>query len=128
MAKKDKKGERSMGERAVAAAARYLELKGYEILDRGWSCPDGEADIVALDGDCVVFAEASAHTGVGRGFPPEETTEERRSRFERIAAWWLCDHEYVDVPVRFDAISLLVLDADRAMLRHATNVFGCPAF
>ena len=42
--------------------ARYLETKGYDILERGWSCPRGGADIIARDGGNIVFAVATEST------------------------------------------------------------------
>ncbi len=43
--------------RGEEAAVRFLERRGYWILDRNWSCFAGEADIVARDGDTLVFVE-----------------------------------------------------------------------
>ena len=42
--------------------ARYLKSKGYDILERGWSCPKGRADIIARDGGDIVFAVATEST------------------------------------------------------------------
>lgn len=38
-------------------AARYLESKGYKILDRNYHCRAAELDLIALDGECLCFVE-----------------------------------------------------------------------
>ena len=46
-----------LGRRGEELAADYLESQGMRIVDRNWRCPEGEIDIVALDGDALVIAE-----------------------------------------------------------------------
>ena len=113
----------SIGKRGEAAAARYLELMGLEVLERNWKCPAGEADIIARDGDALVFVEVKTRTSLAKGFPSEAVTPQKRDRYERIACWYLRDYEFVDIPVRFDIVALLVVARDRAFVRHYKNAF-----
>ena len=116
-----------IGRRGENAAARYLEMFGYDILERNWRCPAGEVDIIARDADAVVFVEVKTRTNLMKGLPSEAVDEEKRSRYEKIAGWYLRDYEFVDVPVRFDVVALLVVAEDRALVRHYRNAFcgGC---
>ena len=125
-AKESCEGKRnsSLAARSVHAAARYLELMEYEVLERGWKCPAGEVDIIARDGDAVVFVDVKARTSLTKGLPSGVVSEEERSRFEKIAGFFLRDYEFVDVPVRFDVIALLVVCDDRALVRHYRNAFA----
>ena len=120
------KGKRNkeLGRRGEQAAARYLEYLGYEIVGRNWECPAGEADIVAYDGDCLVFVEVKTRTDIHKGFPSEAVTPKKRKRYERIAAWYLSQNEVFDTHVRFDVVALLVIREDRAMIKHYVNAFG----
>lgn len=113
-----------LGLRGERAAARYLEYRGYEILERNWSCFAGEADIIAFDGDTLCFIEVKMRRGLDKGFPAEAVTRAKRTRYENIAACYLHDHHYCDIAVRFDIISLVVLDDHRAFLRLHTNAFS----
>lgn len=113
-----------IGRRGETAACRLLKHKGYVILDRNWTCPAGEADIVALDDDCIVFVEVKTRTNIEYGLPEEAITPRKRARYEKIAAYYLAAHEGADARVRFDAVSLLVVPNHRALARHVINAFG----
>ena len=123
---KKKSHNQEIGKRGEDAAARYLTLLGYEILERNWKCPAGEADIIARDECSLVFVEVKTRTSLKRGFPSEAITPQKRARYERIAGWYLHDEcEFVDNPVRFDVVALLVVGKDRALVRHYRHAFEC---
>lgn len=121
-----RKGEANaeLGRRGEDAAARFLYRRGYDIVERNWKCAAGEADIIARDGDAVVFVEVKTRSSVEKGLPSDAVDKRKRERYERIAALFLADYEAVDVPVRFDVVSLLVIGADRALVRHHINAFA----
>ena len=54
----------------------------------------------------------------------EALQEQRRDRYERIAALFLVDYDVVDVPVRFDVVSIVVVPPDRAFIRHHIGAFS----
>lgn len=118
------KANDDLGRRGEDAAARYLYRRGYEIVERNWTCAAGEADIIARDGEAVVFVEVKTRTSTDKGLPSDAVDAEKRRRYERIAALFLRDYDAVDVPVRFDVVSLLVSAPDRALVRHHINAFG----
>ena len=125
---KRRQGEKNMhnkvlGRRGEQAAARYLKLMGYEILEMNWKCPAGEADIIAREGCTVVFVEVKTRSNFKKGFPSEAVTPEKRARYEKIACWYMRNYEYADIPMRFDIIALVVLAKDRAAIRHYRNAF-----
>ncbi len=113
-----------LGRRGERAARRFLESKDFEILDLNWSCIAGEADIICLDGDTLCFVEVKTRRGTATGFPEEAITARKRARYEKIAACYLKEHDFVDVRVRFDVISIMVIADNRAFLRMHTNAFS----
>ena len=121
-----KRGVRNqmIGRRGENAAARYLEHIGFEIIDRNWTCPAGEVDIVARDMDYLVFVEVKTRTSLEKGFPSEAVNAEKRARYEQIAGWYCRESPFVNVPVRFDIVALLVVSEDRALIKHYVNVFA----
>lgn len=59
------------------------------------------------------------------GMPDEAITEEKRRRFESIAASYMAQHEELDeCAVRFDIIGILVASEHKAMIRHHINAFN----
>ncbi|MFR1640991.1 MAG: YraN family protein [Eggerthellaceae bacterium] len=97
---------------------------GYEIVERNWTCAAGEADIVARDGETVVFVEVKTRSSCDKGMPAEAVDAAKRERYERIAALFLQGYDAVDVPVRFDIVSIVAIAPDRALVRHHIDAFG----
>ena len=122
----DKRGARNrlLGDRGEQAAARYLEHIGYEVLERNWMCPAGEADIIARQDEILVFVEVKTRTGISKGFPEEAVDARKRKRYEKIAAYYLSEYEEVNIPFRFDVIGILVIGEDRAAIKHYVNAYG----
>lgn len=113
-----------LGKKGEEAAAKFLERHGYEIIERNWHCPAGEADIIALDGDTLAFIEVKTRSDVDKGFPEEAITKEKRQRYERISAYYLRDSPYEEIRFRFDVIGILVLGENKATLKHHINAYG----
>lgn len=117
------KRNKALGRRGENAAAQYLVHRGYEILERNWTCFAGEADIIARDGDVLVFVEVKTRSDERMGFPSEAVTKEKRQRYEKIACAYVADHTFTDMMMRFDVIAMVVIDDDRAIVRHHINAF-----
>ena len=116
---------RELGLRGENAACDFLKRRGYIVLERNWTCPAGEADIVAKDEDGVlVFVEVKTRSSLEAGLPAESVTPRKRARYERIAGYFLADYDGADCRVRFDVVALLVLNESRALVRHYVNAFG----
>jgi putative endonuclease len=91
------------GRRAEHWVARYLRLKGYRILARGWRAPEGEIDIVARKGRVVVLVEVK--TRPSAEIAAYAITPRQRNRIERAALRFLAQHpRHADCDLRFDAI------------------------
>lgn len=115
---------KELGCRGEDAACALLKRKDYVILERNWTCPAGEADIVALDDGCLVFVEVKTRAGIEYGLPEEAVTARKRARYERIAGFFLSDYDGPCTQVRFDVIGVLALPRRRALARHLINAFA----
>lgn len=118
------KRNKELGRKGEEAAARFLYRRGYEILERNWTCYAGEADIIALDDGTLVFVEVKTRRDCRHGFPSEAVSKAKREKYEKIALEFLSDYECSDAQVRFDVISLVVVGRDRALIRHHINAFS----
>lgn len=87
-------------------AARHLAADGAEILDRNWRCRHGELDIVARDGDVLVFCEVKTRGGTRFGSGAEAVTARKAARIRRLAARWLAEHPHPPSVIRFDVLAV----------------------
>lgn len=64
-------------EKAVKAATRFIERKGYELLETGWTPPEGAViDLIADDEGTIVFIDVTANTTEEGGFQNGKHTRE----------------------------------------------------
>ena len=82
----------SLGQSGEAAAQDFLERQGYTILDTNYRCPWGEVDIVASQGDVLVFVEVRARRGGAMGSPEESVTPAKGRRLIMTAQHYLQSH------------------------------------
>ena len=118
---------REFGARGEEAAARFLARNGYRILERNWTCFAGEADIIALSDEALVFVEVKTRRGTDKGLPSEAVTRAKRERYERIALAYIQDHFFGEAVVRFDVVSIVALTGDRAFIRHHLGAYSAGA-
>ena len=104
-------------------AARFLQAGGLRVLDRNWRCPAGEIDIVAQDGDVVVFCEVKTRRSLDYGLPVDAVTPAKVRRLRVLAMQWLGAHEQPFRPVRFDVISVVPQRHGAAAVEHHRGAF-----
>lgn len=97
---------RDLGAFGERLAAAHLEAKGYRIRERNFRCPEGEIDIVAEDGDCLVFVEVRARRGDALGTPAESVTAAKERRLVAVARAYLQEHEGLSANQRIDVVSV----------------------
>lgn len=112
-----------IGRRGENAATNYLITAGYEILERNWRCRVGEADIICRDGDTIVFVEVKTRRNIDAGWPEEAVDGDKRRKYEDISLCYLAKHDIDEVLMRFDVVSIVMLDETRASIRHHINCF-----
>ncbi|MBU2573806.1 MAG: YraN family protein [Elusimicrobia bacterium] len=85
-------------------AALYLQSRGYKVVERGWSSPMGEIDIIALDGKALVFVEVRARSGAAYGTPAETVTRIKQARIIKTALAYIKAKGLKPETLRFDFI------------------------
>ena len=93
-----------MGEDAACA---LLTENSLVVLSRNVRYPDGEIDIVALDGSVVVFVEVKWRRTDSLGSPAEAVTLRKQARVVRAARRWLAAHPSRARSVRFDVVAVV---------------------
>ena len=117
--------ERSeIARRGEDAAAAFLERVGMQIEARNWRSSAGEIDIVARDGDELVFVEVKTRRSERAGTAAEAVSTAKQGRLVRLArAYVAMAGEQSDAGIRFDVVAIRVIAEDRALLRHYRAAF-----
>lgn len=102
---------RAAGQAGEEAAVRRLKALGYRILDTNYRCRGGEIDIVARDGDAVVFVEVKARSSDRFGTPYDAVDARKQRRVAAAARAYLVERRLDGVAVRFDVVAVR-LDRD----------------
>jgi len=98
---------RSLGSRYEELAADFLEKNGLRILRRNYRCKCGEVDIIAMDGNVLVFAEVKYRKTGRYGSSLEAVDMRKRKTISRVSRWYLtaCAGS-LEIPCRFDVIGI----------------------
>jgi putative endonuclease len=109
------------GAKAEALAAAFLAHRGLAIVERNWRRRCGELDLVARDGDTLVFVEVRLRRREDFGGAAASITAAKRARVVAAASLYLAKLPHVP-PCRFDAVLLDGLDPAR--IEWLRNVFA----
>lgn len=109
----------SYGAKAEIAAKKYLQKKGYNIIDTNIAYKNaGELDIVAYDGNNLVIIEVRYRATSQYGHPLETLTKTKRQRIIRATGCYLAETKPKYSSLRFDIISV----TDNG-IEHIENAF-----
>ncbi len=117
-------GRRDLGAFGERVAAAHLEAKGYRIRARNFRCREGEIDIVAEDGDCLVFVEVRTRRGDAFGTPAESVTAAKERRLLTVAKAYLQEHPDVPANQRIDVVGV---ELSRGRLLAVQHIEGAIA-
>ncbi|MDQ1536351.1 MAG: putative endonuclease [Actinomycetota bacterium] len=116
---------KAVGAYGERLAARYLVESGMQLMDRNWRCGQGEIDIVAMDGACLVIVEVKTRRTLAFGSPVEAVTAVKAARLRRLAGCWLAEHRSLVDPVadlRIDVIGVFRPLRGSAQIEHLVAV------
>ena len=120
---------RSLGQHGEEEAARFLEKRGFAILDRNVRSRLGEIDLVARDGKTIVFVEVKT-LRESEGDPPEAAvTGGKQRRLGRLAQQYLKWKRLGEVRCRFDVVAVTLDIKGRVKtVRHLPAAFEVDAW
>jgi putative endonuclease len=98
----------ALGRRGERLAEGFLQRAGLRIIARRFRLRRGEIDLIALDGDCVVFIEVKARQGGACGFPAESVTPTKQRKICRVALAFLSARHWHERACRFDVVEIVV--------------------
>lgn len=112
------------GKQAETAGVKLLKKSGMEIICRNYRCRLGEIDIVALDGDVVVFVEVRSRSGTGYGLPQESIGTKKIHKIRTVANYYIMVNGTNAGGYRFDVIAVMLSKTgDVKGIQHIKDAF-----
>jgi putative endonuclease len=100
--------KRTVGSKYEQTAGEFLIDKGYRIIAYNYRCKLGEIDIIALDGDELVFVEVKYRASSRYGSPMEAVDYRKQNKIYMVANYYLMEqHISKYTKVRFDVVGIL---------------------
>lgn len=112
-----------LGRSGEEVAIEYLKKKKYKIADRGFRFLRGEIDIIAYDGETLVFIEVKTRKSTQFSQPEESVTSAKRKQLRRIAEGYLLREHLHDIECRFDVLSLIYDEFEGYSVKHFKDAF-----
>jgi putative endonuclease len=97
--------EQQFGIDSESMAVSYLKEHGYKIIKRNYRTKFGEIDIIAKDGDTIVFVEVKARKS--RAYSPKEAvTTNKKRKISMVALYYLKSTRQINLRARFDVVAI----------------------
>ena len=112
--------KRQVGTEKENLAAEYLKKKGYFIIEKNYRVRQGEIDLIARDGMCIVFVEVKYRTNGRSGDALEAVTGAKIRQISKMALFYLNQKKISidNTSIRFDVIGI-----NGDMVTHIENAF-----
>ncbi len=113
---------RKFGNKGEKIALQFLKKKGYDILETNWFYGHKEIDIVAFKDNELIIVEVKTRSSNYFG-EPYEFVDRKKQLFLIEAANGYLEEKGLDLPVRFDVISILIRNG-KTEIFHIENAFS----
>ena len=100
------RGQVALGRRGERAAERHLRRNGYRIVVRNFRAAGAEIDLVAIEGDTLVFVEVKTRRSRAAGAPEEAVDERKQTRMRRAAEVFARRYRADEIEMRFDIVAV----------------------
>jgi putative endonuclease len=112
----------ALGRRGERAAERYLKRNGYRIVARNYRAAGAEIDLVAMDGESLVFVEVKTRRTHAAGAPEDAVDARKQVRMRRAAEVFAAQYRAGEVTMRFDVVAIGAA-GDRFEIELLRNAF-----
>jgi len=114
----------ALGKWGEDLALRKVKKLGYKCITRNYRCPLGEVDLIARDGDTLVFVEIKTRRGRSLEYAKEAVDRRKRRQLSRVALAYMKSNGCSDARARFDVvvINLNEGEQDIEVIRNAFDL------
>ncbi len=113
----------NLGKQGEDIATTYLQTHGLIILERNYRQKSGEIDIIARDGEWLVFVEVKTRTSLRFGQPYEAVTQRKQSQISLVALDYITRKNCNNTPIRFDVVSIILPVSGTPEITHLPSCF-----
>ncbi len=110
-----------LGQRGELLAEAYLRAKGYAIVEMNWRCLLGEIDVVARDGETLVFVEVRSRRAGDTAPAFESIGPRKQTRMVAAAYEYLAAHKLDEAEWRIDVVAVAIQRGRQPLVEHVEN-------
>jgi putative endonuclease len=111
-----------LGKRGEELALRKIKRLGYRCIARNYRCALGEVDLIAKDGDTLVFIETKTRKGASLAYAKEAVDARKRRQLSKVALAFMKANNCCEVKSRFDVVAVS-LQGDQERVEIIKNAF-----
>jgi len=95
-----------LGQMGEDKAANFLRRRGYTIVSQNFRTRFGEIDIIARDGNALVFVEVKTRSNTEYGTPAEAITKAKLAKIQCLIGYFVNKYQ-VAIPIRFEVVAIV---------------------
>ena len=112
-----------LGEKGEKIAEKFLKKNGFKIIEKNYKNKYGEIDIIAMDGDYLVFIEVKTKSCADFSEPETWVDFKKQNQLIKLANFYLSEKDITDVNCRFDVIGITLGKDNKEKIVHIENAF-----
>lgn len=113
------------GVKAERAAANWLKLKGYKILEMRYKTKFGEIDLIISKSNLIAFVEVKARKDNATAL--ESITPRMRQRITQSAMYYISQNDVGEYDLRFDVVTVSPSFLGMVTIQHLDNAWEAGA-
>ncbi len=94
------------GEKSESVAVDWLKKQGYRIIELNYRTKLGEIDVIAKQGETLVFIEVKARKSSRFGCPELAVTPKKQKKISMVALYYLKSTKQSNAKARFDVVAI----------------------
>lgn len=101
-----------LGKLGEELALKKIKRLGYKCIARNYRCSLGEVDLIAKDGECLVFIEIKTRKGKSLGYAKEAIDGRKRRQLSKVALAYMKSNNCCETKSRFDVVAINLSDEE----------------
>jgi putative endonuclease len=98
---------KALGSKGEDLAVQYLKKKGFKVIERNYHCSAGEIDLIAREGNTLVFVEIKARSSSDYGLPQDAVDRFKQQKLIEAARTFMAQRRVTeDIAARFDVVAI----------------------